>query len=170
MDSAEIPCQQPDLSLSLAMSLTSTPYGATQDTDAVSPALTVPKGLSGRCYSIIRISVGTSYREEFRPNRQSIHARKRYNESVVKYYIPAERDGCGQLTRPFRAERLGKGSGARDYSFLWSIVRYCHFNNHLCFVTFNHLCFVIFFVAVQSSTEFQPRAGCNASFPETLHR
>ena len=41
VDSAEVPCQQPDHSLSLAMSPPSTPYGATQDTDAVSPALTV---------------------------------------------------------------------------------------------------------------------------------
>ena len=36
VDSAEVPCQQPD-----QMSPTSTPYGATQDTDAVSPGVTV---------------------------------------------------------------------------------------------------------------------------------
>ena len=41
VDSVEVPCQQPDHSLSLTMSPPSTPYGATQDTDAVSPALTV---------------------------------------------------------------------------------------------------------------------------------
>ena len=38
---SEVPCQQPYHSLSLAMSPPSTPYGATQDTDAVSPTLTV---------------------------------------------------------------------------------------------------------------------------------
>ena len=41
VDSSEVPCQQPDHSLSLAMSPTSTPHGETQDTDAVSPTLTV---------------------------------------------------------------------------------------------------------------------------------
>ena len=71
-------------------------------------------GVSGCCYSNIHISVGRSHREEFRPTRQSIRARKLYNETAVKYYIPAEPDGCGQLTRPFGAEQLGKGSGARD--------------------------------------------------------
>ena len=66
--------------------------------------------------------MGRSHREEFRPTRQSIRARKLYNETAVKYYIPAEPDGCGQLTRPFRAERLGKWSGARDYVLVLRLV------------------------------------------------